>query len=400
MPVPHPAGDAPPQRYRILTEQTHSVMFEGATSFQLNIGPHACKAFFRPMHTDAETQRTLGGMLVHLEFECEEPDLLRAASLGLRLTEDLFAGLAVVTGIPFGQISLVQLTDVTLPAVTGFVVPITPKHLHWDEPVSSLQVGQVRKLLAHWDGLPKGGRIRRAAALYRRALLEKDDDLSAFQYSYMGLEALEPPLAGQLGLKAGVEESKGKCEKCGAEFVRRKTVLNGVRAYIRGASHAGDAHPEREKEWKAINALRQDQFHSLKDSGDLFAAAHATVPATAHFLHDAICCLSHAHELESPKFRMARGARTIFFIGEAEPGIDDALEECRPIVEIKDITWVPHAEHGYVPSVNLVKNRSGVDIGGDFHWLTGPLQLLAESDLRRAHFETGDDTSPEPIALP
>jgi hypothetical protein len=60
----------------------------------------------------------------------------------------------------------------------------------------------------------------------------EDDDVSSFQQAYMGLEALEPALAEQIGVTSGSEETKGNCEACGAEFTRRRTVLNGVRVFI------------------------------------------------------------------------------------------------------------------------------------------------------------------------
>jgi len=207
-----------------------------------------------------------------------------------------------------------------------------------------------------------GGRLRRAAGLYRRALQEQQtDDLSAFQYGYMGLEALEPALAEQMGVSSGVEETKGKCRACGAEFIRRKTMLAGVRAYIMGNNHPSTAGSHRETEWKGINDLRQNQFHSLRDPEDLYADARAVVPAAAHFLHDAICCLSHAHDLEEPTFWLERGAR-ILLRGDSEPAIDDPLEECRPVAGFREVRWTVDREFGYVPEVRFVHNRPGANI--------------------------------------
>jgi hypothetical protein len=132
----------------------------------------------------------------------------------------------------------------------------------------------------------------------------------------MGLEALEPPLAELLGVSSGSEEVTGKCASCGVEYTRNRTVLNGVRAYIRGAKHPDPASSaEREKEWKQINKLRQDIFHSLEDVGKIRAKSYDVLVAAARHLHDAICCLSHTHDLESQTYRMRRGAQQLLSQG-------------------------------------------------------------------------------------
>jgi hypothetical protein len=53
--------------------------------------------------------------------------------------------------------------------------------------------------------------LRRAARLYRDAI-GNFDDTSAFQEAYIGLEAMEPPLAKMVGLNPGTEEIQGECE--------------------------------------------------------------------------------------------------------------------------------------------------------------------------------------------
>ena len=120
----------------------------------------------------------------------------------------------------------------------------------------------------------------------------------------MGLEALEKPLANALNIPVGVEEIKGKCDNCGVDYTRKKTVLAGVRAYICGDFHPETSLPERRKEWRKINTLRQNLFHSLRDIDRLEDNAQAVLPAAMHYLHDAICCMSHSHHLESLKFEM------------------------------------------------------------------------------------------------
>ena len=71
------------RRYRVLAEQAYSVSMERSTTFQVTIADYPCTAFLRPTHSDPSDQRTRGGGLVHLEFTCDEKDLLRAASLGM-----------------------------------------------------------------------------------------------------------------------------------------------------------------------------------------------------------------------------------------------------------------------------------------------------------------------------
>lgn len=380
-----------PRRYRVLAEQSYSVLLESPAPFQVTIGGYPCTVFIKPAHLDPSRQRAQGGALVHLEFTSDEGDILRAAALGTRLIEDVSAGLAVVTGVPFGGVRFIQFLNLTDPDRTPFLFAVTPYHFHSDKPINDAQLSCLRGMLAHWDGLPRGGRLRRAANLYRRAL-QQQDDLSAFQYSYMGLEALEPVLAEQQGVTAGVEESKGRCRKCGEGFVKRTTVLNGVRAYIRGETSSEPTSPNREREWKLINDLRQKLVHSLEDLEDLYSGARSILPAIAHFLHDAICCLSHEHNLESPEFSLPRGARQVVFEGTAEPAIPDSLEECRLVVAFQELRWAVHREHGYVPELRFLNNRPGVDLGGRFFWLSAPLQLASEADLAPANLETGHET--------
>jgi hypothetical protein len=377
-----------PRKYRVLTRQAHSVGLQDPLSFPITVGQYDCKVFFKPSRDDPSLQRELGGAGIQVEFEASETDLVRAAALGVSLIEDVLAGLSVVTGVPFGDVALVHLVDITLKAQTPFLFLLTPHHAHSDEPVSALSIKHLQSMLAHWDHLPKGGRVRRAARLYWRMLREKDDTVS-FQEAYMGLEALEPPLAELLDVPSGSEEVTGKCDSCGVEYTRKRTVLNGVRAYIRGAKHPDPASSaEREKEWKQINKLRQDIFHSLEDVGKIRAKSYDVLVAAAHHLHDAICCLSHTHDLESQTYRMRRGATQLLLKGTVEPGIQDTLEECRSVLTLKEKGWDPHPEHGFVPLFNIVHDREGADIGGIWYWLRKPLDLATQADLDPANFES------------
>ncbi len=374
--------------YRVLARQEHSVGLQEPLSFPITVGQYDCKVFFKPSQDDPSLQRGLGSADIQIEFEASETDVIRIAALGVSLIEDVLAGLAVVTGVPFGVVALVHLVDITDATSTPFLFLLTPRHAHSDAPVPASSIAHLQSMLAHWDHLPKGDRLRRAAQLYWRMLREEDDVLS-FQEAYMGLEALEPPLATQIGVTAGAEETTGKCGECGFVYTVRKTVLNGVRAYIRGEKHPEVASsPERETEWKQINKLRHDLFHSLTDVDKIRAKAFAALPPAAHYLHDAICCLSHTHDLESPTYRMRRGAKHVVLIGAVDPGIQDTLEECRPILTLKDAKWEPHPEHGFVPLFNIVTDRAGAEIGGNWYWLRKPLDLATETDLDPANFES------------
>ena len=372
------------RRYRVLAEQPHSVSLEQSTSFSVTVAGYDCAAFLKPVHTAPSEQRTHGRGFVHLEFSAETNDLVRAAALGMRLIEPVLAGLGVITNVPFGLGSLVQILDVTTPTKTRFLFAFTPEYRHCDEPITENQLRSLQHMLAHWDGLARGDRIRRAATLYRRALKETRDDVAAFQYGFMGLEALEPVLAEQQSVSSGSELSIGKCEGCGVEYEKRRTVLNGVRAYI-----TRPEHPSGKDDWKDISKLRHNLFHSLEDWRELSSRARHALPAVAHYLHDAICCVSHAHDLEVPTYQIPRIGTRLVMIGDAEPGIDDSIEECRLVLESPEVGWDRHPEHQWLPKVDFRKCRPSVEIGVDFYWLPVTLKCESETCLEEARIEAG-----------
>ena len=194
------------------------MFFSGAVADDEEVASDLGSVFFRPSQVEPGLQRQLGGTFVHVEFEATESDMLRAASLGRQLTEDLLAGLAVITGLQFGGVTFVQLLDVTIGEKTPFLFLLALRHLHSERSVTRNDIAHLQSMVAHWDHLPEGGRLRRAAGLYRRTIQEADD-IPAFEEAYMGLEALEPALAEQIGVISGAEEVKGKCENC---VVRRR----------------------------------------------------------------------------------------------------------------------------------------------------------------------------------
>jgi hypothetical protein len=76
-------------------------------------------------------------------------------------------------------------------------------------------------------------------------------------------------------------------------------------------------------------------------------------------------------------------------MGTTKPGIHDALEDCRPVVDLNEVGWDSHPDHGFVPSIHFRHDRTGVDIAGRFCWLQVTLRLASEANLIPADFETG-----------
>jgi len=99
------------KRYRVLSEQAHSAVLEQQTPFRVSIGEYQCAVFFKPAHSDPNHQRILGGTVIHLEFEAEERDVVRAAAIGIQLTEDVLAGLALIRRVVAGRFSQRHLLD-------------------------------------------------------------------------------------------------------------------------------------------------------------------------------------------------------------------------------------------------------------------------------------------------
>ena len=153
---------------------------------------------------------------------------------------------------------------------------------------------------------------------------------------------VEKPLADIMGIPAGVEEVEEHCDKCGEKYVRKRTTLAAVRAYLTGAIHPKDSIPEKKREWKEINDFRHDIFHSLQDGKKLELKVPDVLPAAMHHLHDAVCCLSHSHDLESDTFKLVRGMARIVFIGAFRAAKLEPIEDCQPLLKVEHGYWVPH----------------------------------------------------------
>jgi hypothetical protein len=255
---------------------------------------------------------------------------------------------------------------------------------HWDKQISPSTINRARTLIAHWDGLDTGVRLRRAARQFCQAVGETDD-LVAFQYAFIGLEAMEKPLATTMEIEPGGEIVTAQCDHCKATYTYKRTMLNGVRAYVRGDFHPDTASGQRTAEWKEINDLRNQLFHGLEDAKELEHRVQAILPAVMHNLHDAICCLSHTHELESRKFMLVRTARRPVLMGTFSAGLGP-LESWMPLLGTKEPRWVEHEHFGFVPEVSF--NNPGIpDLQVAPFLLEGPLSSSSEANLIPLNFE-------------
>ena len=385
-------------RFRLLAFQPLSLALDDSRPFELSIQKIPCRFALQPVHSDPAVQRVQGGTFVAIEFSLKNvTDMLVATQKGLNLIEDFLSGVSLVEGTTFRDVEPVQIVSTEQePEKKYKLIRFLPLSMHhWDRPISNDTIETVRGLLAHWDGLDSGKRMRRAARQYHKAI-GTDNDLAAFQHAYMGLEALEKPLADVMNIPPGVEELRGQCDKCGAEYIRKRTVLAGVRAYVCGALHPETAPSERRQEWKEINNLRQELFHSLKDSTKLEQEARRVGPAAMHHLHDAICCLSHAHSLESNNFKLVRGIRRILLLGRFRSSDLGLLDQWRPLLDVEDGYWVNHPQYGFIPEFRI--NNPGIkDLEAVFFWLNAPLKSATEDNLIPANFENkgpdhGSDT--------
>jgi len=375
-------------KFRLFAYQPLSIKLVDPKPFALTIQNIDCHFVLRPAHTDASRQRNRGGTYITVDFSLsDDVDLLLATRRGLDLIEDFLSGLSLVEGALFGDVKPVQLirTDSILPPRYSLVHFLDLYLHHWNGFISTAKIHSVQGLLAHWDGLDIGQRLRRAARQYNKAL-QAGDPLAAFQHAYMGLEALEKPLANIMKITPGVELVKGKCKNCGAEYSRVRTALSGVRAYVCGQFHPEKASATRKNEWKEINDLRQKIFHSLTDRNQMTKNVQKALPAAMHYLHDAICCLSHEHGLESEMYRLVRGIHRIVLIGTFTSNVDLAsLKRWRPSLQAKGY-WVKDPQYGFITQFKIIKKSGLNDLQAIFYWLTAPLESATEANLSPANW--------------
>ncbi len=342
--------------FRVLALQPLALDVGSSGIHELDIQGVSCRIAIKPAHSDLAKRRELGGTTLAIEFLSDpDLDLFEAARAGFELIEDFLSAITVVSGTTFGPSELLQVAR--LDEADGqnceFLIFLPLPLKHWHEEIAEEKLKSVRGLLAHWDGLDSGYRLRRAARLYRSAA-GNVDDITAFQEAYIGLEVLEKPLATVAGFeKHGTEQIKGSCEKCGHEYVRNRTTLVGVRAFVHGTVDTETADPDRKADWTLVNKLRNDLAHGLVDENDLGETPQRGLTAAMHYLHHAICVLSHAPDLTSSQYRLARGGIEYVLMGRYHAPEWPALSDWGQVVDTSQFSWVQHARHNWVPQLTF-----------------------------------------------
>lgn len=375
--------------YRVLARQPLSVEIGPDSLIEpLSIQGVACRISIRPAHTEQARQHELGGSLLAVEFEGEQDaDLMDVVRDGYELIEDFLSAIAVVSDVTFRPSIIRQVARLGNAKNSNceFLQFLELPANHWHQPISGQMIGMARHLLAHWDGLENGKRLRRAARRYRDAT-GTFDDVAAFQEAYIGLEAMEPPLATMAGLTPGTEEIKGACEHCGEQFTRKRTSLVGVRAFVLDDIDANNADEQRKADWKLVNKLRNDLMHGLVDEVALKRRPHDALIASMHHLHNAISICSHAPQLACEKYQLARGGPQFVLAGSYTVSSWPELTQWTEVVETSSFQWVPHTTYGHVPEINI--HNSGLDdlkIG--FGKLANPISFATLKDLQATRVE-------------
>lgn len=375
--------------YRILARQPLSIEIGPSSRVEdLSIQGVECRIAIWPAHSEPARQRELGGSFLAIEFEGDEDtDLVVAARDGFELIEDFLSAITLVSGSTFSPSVLVQVARLSSANDENceFLQFLELPANHWHEAISEQMIRSARGLLAHWDGLESGKRLRRAARRYRYAAGTLDD-VSAFQEAYIGLEAMEKPLAKMAGLTPGTEEVQGKCGHCGNSFTRKKTSLVGVRAFVLGDVDGAQADEQRKGDWKLINSLRNELMHGLVDHAALKRRPHEALTASMHYLYDAISICSHAAQQYSEKYRLARGPTQYVLHGLYTVSTWPKMTEWAEIIETSSFRWIPHATHGLVPEMTIV-NRGIKDLRLRAGRLVEPISVATISDIHTANAE-------------
>lgn len=375
-------------RYRVLGHQPLSVEMEAQTLDGVSIQNTLCNISIKSVEVESALQLQSGGSILAIEFEGEsKQDLIATARQGLSLLEDFLSAIALVNGSTFQATEAVEVvrlggTDV---GECEFLIFKRLPLRHWFKPITQHTMMKVRHLLAHWDGLESGHRLRRAALRYRQAIGNLDDT-AAFQEAYIGLESMEPPLAKAAGLQPGTEEIKGSCEKCGHEFTRKKTSLVGVRTFVLNSLDPESAEKDRKADWKLINKLRNDLMHGLADPENLSDRPHNALLATMHHLHASICLASHAEDLVTEQYLLARGGPVYLLLGRYKATTWPPLHEWQTSLETTDFTWVPHEQYGFVPQMSF-KNAGLKDLEMRFTVLGEPFSFATMDSLKSTKIE-------------
>jgi hypothetical protein len=371
---------------RVLAHQPLSVKLAPQTLNEMKIQSINCRISIRSAHEEKDIQLKSGGSLLAIEFDDDRSaDLIVTARKGLALLEDFLSALAVVTGSTFQTSELLQIVRLTKSEANEFIIFKNLPIKHWAKEISTDDVRKAQHLIAHWDGLESGNRLRRAALQYRGAIGTLDDAI-AFQEAYIGLECMEPPLAKIIGLTPGTEEVKGQCVSCGFEFVRKKTALVGVRSFVLDDIEPNNAEEGRKSDWKLINKLRNDLMHGLVDPEKLADRPNKGLITCMHHLHSAICHASHSDELIEQSYRLARGGPTYIFCGSYKESLLSELGEWGYVIQLEDFTWVPHAEYGFVPQLQF-RNSELLDFYMGIGVLAEPLSFATVNSISPVRYE-------------
>jgi hypothetical protein len=377
--------------YRVLAKQALSLDVSDGGVESFSIQGMECRIAVKASHADPAKQRKLGGSTIAVEFKGPTTyDLFAGARVGTELIEDFLSAITVVSNTTFGPCEMVQVArlDAGRRHNCEFMQMLPLPLNHWHERITGAKLQSARNLLAHWDGLEGGKRLRRAARNYRSAA-GTVDDVTAFQEAYIGLETMEKPLASLAGFeKHGTEQVKGSCEKCGHEYVRNRTTLVGVRAFVAGGVDLDNADEGRVSDWKLVNKLRNDLMHGLVDEEDLGDRPIRSLLASMHYLHHAICTCSHSPDLASEQYKLARGGAQFVMLGKYSVRKWPALTDWRQIVETKSpmFEWVPHDQYGLVPELSF-RNDGVKDLRVGVGRLEQPLSSATMTDIGRMQTE-------------
>lgn len=373
--------------YRVLMHQPLSVRLDCEMPMSLDIQGTECGVLIRPEHDDAQIQREKGGSLIAIDFiGSAGDDLIDAARRGLSLIEDLLSAIALTSGHTYDETSIAHVLrwhpDTT---ECEFLVFKQLGLNHWQKAVAESEVAQAQLLLRHWHGLDDGKRLRRAALRYRYALGSRDD-VTGFQQAYIGLEALEKPLAAARGIPHGVEEVSGECDNCHHKYTVKRTRLVGVRAFILDGETNDTAEEGRKADWKLINSLRNDLVHGLEDIDKIGDKPLRGLLAATHHLRSAIGKCSHDDSLTTEQHSIARGG-PMYALHGVVSGATLPKDMSMAPIETTSFRWTPHPSHGFVPEINL-RNTMGptkIRVGYlDAPFTTATMKSLIETPIERS----------------
>ncbi|MEY9418411.1 hypothetical protein ABIF69_004853 [Bradyrhizobium japonicum] len=373
--------------FRVLVKQALSI--DVSKTEDLDIQGVRCRIVIRPAHNDLATQRKFGGATLAVEFrKAADYDLIAAARDGFELIEDFLSAITVVSGTTFAPSEIIQVAKLRDGGKgdCDFVQFLPLAVRHWHEEITDDKLNSARKLLAHWDGLESGRRLRRAARRYRFAAGTMDD-VSAFLEAYTGLEAMEKPLAIAAGLSPGSEDKQAICPKCGHEYSYKRTALVGVRALVHRTIDPAQADEDHLADWKLMNSLRNQVTHSLVDDHQLKDRPLNALIATMHYLHDAICTCSHCPAISSTKYTLARGPVDFVLVGHYVTSEWPVLEEWSQILKNPVYEWVRHPDYtDLIPELHFeVKGLGSVGV-----WpgrLKKAFAVASMKDIDRQNFE-------------